>query len=172
MLEVLLASRSLPKNPNSSREACLGHPTERNQALPSQAAAYGVPWARSLRNSRDQDSDRLLGPEWLIEGTAELWVWRVGDEHDFAALEKLPTLKHNIPSYVDLMDQHPRRLRNASASYETMVLASDLLVTQAGARSLVEFWRQTGAYFAEQRGVAGLTNVHAGRNAEMWKFTN
>ena len=47
---VLLASRSLPNNLNSSREACFGHPTERNQALPSQAAAYGAPWARSLRN--------------------------------------------------------------------------------------------------------------------------
>ena len=29
-------------------------------ALPSQAAASAVPWARSLRKSRDQDSDRLL----------------------------------------------------------------------------------------------------------------
>ena len=47
---VLLASRCLPKNLNPSREACFAHPTERNQALPSQAAAYGVPWARSLRN--------------------------------------------------------------------------------------------------------------------------
>ena len=40
---VLLASRSLPNNLNPSRRACFGHPTERNQALPSQAAAYGVP---------------------------------------------------------------------------------------------------------------------------------
>ena len=34
---VLLASRSLPKNLNPSRRACFGHPTERNQTLPSQA---------------------------------------------------------------------------------------------------------------------------------------
>ena len=32
-----------PEEPNPSRRACFGHPTERNQALPSQAAAYGVP---------------------------------------------------------------------------------------------------------------------------------
>ena len=32
------------------QRACFGHPTERNQALAIQPAAYAGPWARSLHN--------------------------------------------------------------------------------------------------------------------------
>ena len=99
---------------------------------------------------------QITGPIWLMEGSAEVWSWLI--VHDSVSLDQQAArMRQVVPADVNLVDLNTwDGWLEAPAKYETMFVATYMLVETTGWTGLLDFYKQLGEYFASEAAKAGL----------------
>ena len=99
---------------------------------------------------------QIVGPIWLMEGSAEVWSWLI--VHDSVSLDQRAAwMRQVVPANVNLVDLNTwDDWLEAPARYETMFVATYMLVETTGWTGLLDFYKQLGEYFASEGAKAGF----------------
>ena len=99
---------------------------------------------------------QIVGPIWLMEGSAEVWSWLI--VHDSVSLDQRAAwMRQVVPANVNLVDLNTwDDWLEAPARYETMFVATYMLVETTGWTGLLDFYKQLGEYFASEAAKAGF----------------
>ncbi len=118
----------------------------------------------------DSNRMQMVGPHWLMEGSAEVWVSLV--LNDFASLDQeMAWRRGRVPRDVNLLDLNTwQGFREAPARSDIMMLATYLLMETAGLPSFLDFYRHLGEYFASEAGKIGLESTS--QSPQMMEFRN
>ena len=117
----------------------------------------------NARCCNDNYRMNMVGPEWLFEGSAEVWTSLVSD--DFASNLKQEkawrrrSLQGQLPADFNLLDLNTRQGSREVGNDHARDLAVWMLVETAGLPSFVTFYRLLGAYFASEAAEVGLEST-------------
>ena len=108
------------------------------------------------------DSINIYGPQWLIEGSAEVWSSLVLNNFTNDLEWEKAWRREQVPVGFDLLALNTRQgWRDApERKYEARDLAVWLLVDMAGLSGLEDFYRRLGEYIAVEAAKNGLDPTH------------
>ena len=94
----------------------------------------------------------IYGPEWMIEGAAEVWASLVLDNFTYDLEWEKAWRRQRVPKDFDLLALNTKQgFQDApDGKYEARDLAVWMLVEMAGLSSLEEFYRRLGEYIADE----------------------
>ena len=122
----------------------------------------------------DNDRMQLVGPEWLFEGSAEVWVLLVTNDFVIDSEQEKAWRRERVPADFNLLDLNTRRgWREASDKHkhEARDLAAYMLAETAGLTSFVDFYGQLGDYYASEAAKVGLDSTDSyGFNHRLREF--
>ena len=114
----------------------------------------------------DNNRMQIAGPEWLMEGSADVWALLVLNNFANSPDQEIAWLRGwlrgKVPIDFNLLDLNTRRgWREVSDEYkyEVVELANWMLMKTAGLSSFLDFYRKLGKYFASEADKIGLANA-------------
>jgi len=115
---------------------------------------------------------QVVGPEWLFEGSAEMWASLVRNDFNNDLEWEKAWRREQIPADFNLLALNTRKgWREApDGKYEARNLANWMLLERAGLSSFLDFYQRLGKYIASEASRNVLNST--GQYWQVMRFRN